>query len=711
MNIYKLKVKNYRLLKDFELDLESILSLVIGKNNSGKTSLLSVLEKFIGEKSSRRTFSFDDFNLEFKEELKFMIESEISEDEPFPFLGISLKLFIEYDDTDDLANISRVMMDLDPNNKVIVLGFEYALTAESFKKLKSDFNDFSIRQQLKKVQQNPSQNSNSDPQRINTRVKDIFYFLKENQKDYFKVFRKSIEYNIDERNSPHENDKNFIDLDKEKISLDKILNFKFISAKREVSNKEPDKALSSLSSEIYKRTEENEKESQAIENFKDTLSDTDELLDNIYSTLFSKVITKVEQFGGVKKGDSVIEIISTLQHKELLHGNTTVMYKHNDKYSLPENYNGLGYMNLISMIFEIEILLQEFRKEVPEKPSDINILFIEEPEAHTHPQMQYIFIKNIKSLLEYGIIRQDGESRKLQTIISTHSSHIVSESQFDDIKYFKREKNNIIAKNLKDLKKEYKESKQYDFLKQYLTISRAELFFADKAILIEGDTERILIPAMMKKLDIEEENKPRQNGNYDNNLLLLSQNISIVEVGAYSQIFEQFIDFLGIKSLIITDLDAVDGKGEACEVSIGVAYSNEAINFFFKKPTLENLKQYNLTNKIFSKKSSWINDPEGNLCIVYQIPESAGCYNARSFEDAFIFLNREFVNSKKDDFRGLKNRTHFEIQTNSAYYLAQNCIVKKTHFALDILFHSDSKFSNWQIPTYIKEGLQWLKKK
>jgi putative ATP-dependent endonuclease of OLD family len=48
MNIKKIKIENYRLLKDFELDLEQNLSLLIGKNNTGKTSLLSILEKFIG---------------------------------------------------------------------------------------------------------------------------------------------------------------------------------------------------------------------------------------------------------------------------------------------------------------------------------------------------------------------------------------------------------------------------------------------------------------------------------------------------------------------------------------------------------------------------------------------------------------------------------------------------------------------------------------
>lgn len=40
MHISKITVRNYRLLKDFSVDLEENLSLIVGKNNSGKTSLL-----------------------------------------------------------------------------------------------------------------------------------------------------------------------------------------------------------------------------------------------------------------------------------------------------------------------------------------------------------------------------------------------------------------------------------------------------------------------------------------------------------------------------------------------------------------------------------------------------------------------------------------------------------------------------------------------
>ena len=50
MKIKKIEVENFRLLKTFSMDLENELSLVIGKNNTGKTSILSVLDKFINEK-------------------------------------------------------------------------------------------------------------------------------------------------------------------------------------------------------------------------------------------------------------------------------------------------------------------------------------------------------------------------------------------------------------------------------------------------------------------------------------------------------------------------------------------------------------------------------------------------------------------------------------------------------------------------------------
>ena len=681
MKITKIDIRNFRLLKNFSIDLEEELSLVIGKNNTGKTSLLTVLDKFLNDTKS---FSYNDFNFDFRQKLKQIVEEETIIEENYTPKGIKLKIFIEYTETDNLANISRVLMDLDPKNNMVVLGFEYALSYENIKKLKSDYQEYKNRP-----------NSSEE----NT---DIFNeFLEKEYSNYFKINKYSFEYKISEKKL---NEKNFIRLDDENISIKNIINFKYISAKRDVTNKERENTLSKKTSELYKKFD-NENNQNIIQEFKEQLAKTDNDLNKIYSNLFKDVIEKIKDFGGIKPNETNIDIFSTLQHKELLEGNTTVFYNRGDN-RLPENYNGLGYMNLINMIFEIEIKIQEFKKSKEEKPSDINLLFIEEPEAHTHPQMQYIFIKNIKNLLKDGVERDDGENRKLQYVITTHSSHIVADSDFNDIKYLinNNKENYVIAKNLSQLREEYdKDEKQYQFLKQYLTISRAEIFFADKAVLIEGDTERILMSTFMKKVDIDD------NYNSTSDLPLLSQNISIIEVGAYSQIFEKFISFLGIKALIITDIDSIkikieksDNKKEKCKVDEGIDTSNTALKHFLPNIDWENLKKLSEENRTKSINNSAL------LLICYQQEEEN--YHARSFEDAFIHINKDFIKSKIDDFRGLKNKKSFEENSKDAYDLAQECIDKKTHFALDILYHSNGNFSNWKIPAYIKNGLLWLKR-
>ena len=704
MKITKIHVKNYRLLKDFSIDIEKELSLVIGKNNCGKTSLLSVMDKFLNGNSS--SFTYEDFNLDFKEELIRAIENDV--DEKYSPIGIRMNLFIEYVDTDNLSNISSLMMDLDPDNNSIILSFEYVLTFDKIKKLKEEFERF-ISGELGK-----------------TKPKDLRYFLKNNYSSYFQIIKKTIDPKDFSR---------FIDVEKENINLNKVINFQSIKANRDVSNREPDSSLSTLSYRIYEKIEADDNHKVKIDEFKDALYDTDESLGSVYETIFKETIDKVKKFGGLKPDETQIKITSTLQHKNLLQGNTTVVYRH-DTNELPENYNGLGYMNLISMIFEIEILLNKFKRNKTEIPADINLLFIEEPEAHTHPQMQYIFIKNIKSLLKEGIIREDGENRELQYIISTHSSHIVAESNFDDIRYLKRDKNAVIAKNLKSLAVEYEKDGQnenYKFLKQYLTLHRAELFFADKAIFIEGDTERILLPAMMKKIDQDNQKNP-----------LLSQNISIIEVGNYSHIFEKFIDFFGIKSLIITDIDSAMSKDKHDELKKtdskikqmapvddvnATITTNASLKFFYSKELLSDFKNKDVKDLVLNKieqmnastgqiEKRWIKDENGYLACVYQKSEAnidGATYHARSFEDSFFHINKQFIRDYKSSFKSLKNISLFDDASKNAYELDESCIDKKPAFAIEILLNSKTdegngkEFSNWEIPAYIKEGLLWLK--
>ena len=96
------------------------------------------------------------------------------------------------------------------------------------------------------------------------------------------------------------------------------------------------------------------------------------------------------------------------------------------------------------------------------------------------------------------------------------------------------------------------------------------------------------------------------------------------------------------------------------------------------------------------------------MCIAYQINDAG--YHPRSFEDAFIATNYQFIKDNKTVFESLKCRELITEVTPDYYKIAQECITRKTVFATDILYFSDKELSNWNVPNYIKEGLEWLAK-
>lgn len=537
--------------------------------------------------------------------------------------------------------------------------------------------------------------------------------MSKNFTKYFKIKKYSRGYD-------KETKKLILDM-KEEIdskNIQKVIKVTGIRADRAVSNDEGNHALSILTSRYYETYRKNIKdESNSIfQELEVELEKADRTLYKIYNGekaddgkdsegIFRDIIDVVKNYGGYDNGIN-ISIESSISEKNLLTNNTSLYYKHGDgdSSSLPETYNGLGYLNLIGILFEIETKLQELY----EQPADINILYIEEPEAHTHPQLQYIFIRNIKNHINSHRNKLNKEKNKyLQIIITSHSSHIVSECNFDDIIYLKRIDNNILAKNFNSLKEEYggDEKKEFKFVKQYLTLNRSELFFADKVICIEGDTERILMPAMMYKVDKMQSSKNKST------IPLLSQNISVIEVGAYSHVFIPLFVFLGIKALIITDIDSAtknnNGKYEKSHPNNATHTSNASIREFFKEDGLD-YGNNQFKELIEKKEKDKIKD---RIRIAYQIPEIEGDYQASSFEDAFISLNKDFILRNKDnlyDYGALKNFSKKEIN-NDFYKFSLNKIEKKSTFASALLyFDEEENDMEWKVPRYIKEGLLWI---
>ena len=84
VKISTMEVNNFRLLKDLKCDLESDLSIVVGKNNTGKTSILTVLDKFLNP-SEKNLFTISDLNIDLKDLLLNILsgQEELSEENTY----------------------------------------------------------------------------------------------------------------------------------------------------------------------------------------------------------------------------------------------------------------------------------------------------------------------------------------------------------------------------------------------------------------------------------------------------------------------------------------------------------------------------------------------------------------------------------------------------------------------------------------------------
>ena len=111
---------------------------------------------------------------------------------------------------------------------------------------------------------------------------------------------------------------------------------------------------------------------------------------------------------------------------------------------------------------------------------------------------QRIFIRNVLQLVEG---EKTGSAYQSQMVITTHSPHILYERGFQPIRYFRRQ--NVAGQQTTDVLNLSAFYDTYpgerDFLQRYLKLTHCDLFFADAAILIEGNVERLLLPVMIEQ--------------------------------------------------------------------------------------------------------------------------------------------------------------------------------------------------------------------
>jgi len=212
--------------------------------------------------------------------------------------------------------------------------------------------------------------------------------------------------------------------------------------------------------------------------------------------------------------------------------------------TLPGRYNGLGFKNLIYMVIEM-LDFEERWIDDDTNRAPLHLIVVEEPEAHLHAQLQQVFINQIRAVLT------EVSPFHTQLVVTTHSSHIIYECGFSPIRYFRRsntaaELSSTKVLDLSTLKTSTEETIR--FLRRYMKLTHCDLFFADAVVLVEGNVERILLPLMIERV------APNLKSRY----------LTILDLGgAFAYRFRELIEFLGLTTLIITDLDSVAAKSIA----------------------------------------------------------------------------------------------------------------------------------------------------
>ena len=424
----------------------------------------------------------------------------------------------------------------------------------------------------------------------------------------------------------------------------------FINAQRgldDVTHKDRD-VLSKILESLFKTALSSEADSEdrkTAESLELAVATVQESIDGEFKEYLKTLSPTFELFGYPGLTDPQLRTETTLEVERLLTDHTRIRYGTADGVSLPEAYNGLGTRNLIFILLQLLAFFKEFQAK-PESPA-LHVVFIEEPEAHLHPQMQEVFISKLSEIADaFAKGYNEGRPWPVQFVVTTHSPHIANRAPFDATRYFvaipepeadaqpQTCGGDSCTTKIKDLGAgpSGMKKKDRDFLHQYMTLTKCDLFFADKAVLIEGTTERLMLPVMIAKIEADQPSGERR---------LSSQYVSVVEVGgAYAHRFYDLLDFLELRTLIITDLDSVDrDKGEACKVSDGVKSSNACVNDWFG-PT--NLSPAELILKSDADKTMPLRR------LAYQVPEVSGGPCGRSFEAAFMLANPSPLCSRRD---------------------------------------------------------------
>ncbi len=292
------------------------------------------------------------------------------------------------------------------------------------------------------------------------------------------------------------------------------------------------------------------------------------------------------------------------------------------------NKSGLGSLNLLCIAAEM-LLFNNQQK-------GLKLALVEELEAHLHPQYQLRLIDYISS-----------QQKNEQFILTTHSITLASKIRLENLIVLK-------GNEIFPMSKEYTRMKpaDYNFLERFLDATKANLFFAKGLIMVEGDAENLLIPAIADVMD-----KP-----------LNKYGVSIVNVGStaykrYVNIFKrQDNKSFGMPVAVISDLDV-----RALEYYDDNSSDRKTPKYWLKNDVMTELKaiteevNYDSMASVFSSRSAFERNIRANKTAGFSpIEETINRLKAVLTEEKKIPLNENMLSIIR------KEKTEcIELETNN----------------------------------------------
>ena len=721
MKIQSVHIRNYRKLKNCHIDFGEKETVLVGANNSGKTSAISAIVWFLKNTDRFTLKEFTATNWASINEIgeKWLEQDSVDEallsSHQWDNIVPSMDVWINVEDGEQYRVNHLIPSLISWDGKKVGVRGQYEPT--DIKKLYTVYKEAKLK--AKALEGTEEWEQAGSPELY---PKNLCDFLGKglNLREYFDVKY----YIIDPALDPDNEDEVQITPDNEigNNPLDGLIKVDTILASRDLSDPEgqTDSDIDTLSKQFqqYYKSNGQEDEELTCEGLKllGGIVTANKTYDEKLKKTFEVPVGELKNINYPGFQNPEIKIRSKIQIEESIKHDSAVQFaiQGMEELALPEKYNGLGYRNLISIYLKLIDFREKWLKGLSEGKNiePIHIVFVEEPEAHLHAQAQQVFVKKAFEALCNNKLIEANPWLSTQLVLSTHSNHVVNELDLNCMRYFKRVVDvggKIPVSKVVNLSNTFgtdDETKQ--FVTRYIRLTHCDIFFSDAVILVEGPAEKILVPSFLEKAGLD------------------SYYISVIEVnGRHAHSFRKLIGKIGIATLIVTDIDATetkvgeDGKERHLPVITakgkGYKTGNPSIKSWLSgKEQIDDLLALDGKEKLVN-----------NVRIAFQTPVNVKWDKNKddvtevcpyTFEDALIFTNLELFRQE-----GLKKMgaittiANLLEHSNSANEL-QNEIFKKLEsksgfqkadFAISLLYKDD--FVDLVAPLYIQEGLEWMK--